>query len=286
VDTSAALFTLDGFTLNGVGVSLPDTMLSHVTVAAAPLPAGNPGPANAAYLYTNDTYVGADGQAHETQQAVLLGPAQADGRTWGWLYQVAPGAAQGSLFVALTGFANQYAFMGPSDTGMLAGAAGIQNTYITAGGYASMTNSGGFGFISGARYVYGYAANATDIACHYDGSAGSALVMSGTAYSFMLGTDNGQSFFNEAVGFQTTYGVAQHPGQDTAIFYDTPDDDCFAGRSNHAYLYSNAADGTFAMFNYVQGFALVDAYAFQGGIDYAYVYDTTVNHTTGFIPAV
>jgi hypothetical protein len=43
-------------------------------------------------------------------------------------------------------------------------------------------------------------------------------VVSGTAYSFMLGTDKGASFFNEAAGFQPNYGIAQRPGQDTAIF--------------------------------------------------------------------
>ena len=45
--------------------------------------------------------------------------------------------------------------------------------------------------------------------------------MSGTAFSFMLGTDNGQPFFNEAVGFPKNYGIAQHAG-DLAIYFDSP----------------------------------------------------------------
>ena len=163
------------------------------------------------------------------------------------------------------------------------GTAGVANTFVSAGSYAYMNSGNAFYYISGAKYVYGYAANNTDVAYHYDGSGASALVMSGVQYSFMEGTDHGASFFNEAVGFKTTYGIAQHAGQDTAIFYDSPMDDVFAGYTDYSYLYADSADGSLAYFDKATGFAQVYAYAFVGGTDYAYVYDANVNHTSGFI---
>jgi hypothetical protein len=137
----------------------------------------------------------------------------------------------------------------------------------------------------GAGYVYGYAAGSIDYAYHYDGSRPSALVVSGTAYSFMTGTDKGQSFFNEAVGFQTNYGIAQHPGQDTAIFYDSPRDDVFAEYTDHSFMYSTNTDGSYAEFDYAQGFAMDYAFSFVGGTDYAYVYNTMVNQVDFYDPA-
>src|SRR5438105_13892077 len=101
--------------------------------------------------------------------------------------------------------------------------------------------------------------------------------MSGTAYSFMLGTDHGAAFFNEAVGFQTNYGIAQHAGQDSAYFYDSPLDDVFVGNTATSYLYSDDSSGRYVEFDYTQGFALVEAFSFVGGHDVAYVYDATVN---------
>jgi hypothetical protein len=117
------------------------------------------------------------------------------------------------LFLTLQGFLKQYVFAGHADTGLITGTAGPQNFFVSAGGYAYMTSGDGFYSIGGAKYVYGFAANRADVAYHYDGSGASALVMSGPAYSFMLGTDHGASFFNEAVGFKTNYGIAQHAGQ-------------------------------------------------------------------------
>jgi hypothetical protein len=195
-------------------------------------------------------------------------------------------AGHGSLFLTLSGFTKEYALMGHADSGLILGTGGLQNFFVSAGGYAYMTSGDGFYDISGSQYVYGFANNASDVAYHYDGSAASALVMSGIAYSFMLGTDKGQSFFNEAVGFTTSYGIAQHPRQDTAYFYDSPGNDVFVGSPPAApsasYMYIGNATGTYAEFDYAQGFAAVYAYSFVGGTDYAYVYDPVVNTVVGF----
>jgi len=115
------------------------------------------------------------------------------------------------------------------------------------------------------------------VAYQYDGTGPSALVMSGIAYSFMLGTDHGQAFFNEAVRFTTTYGIAQHSGQDTAIFYDSALSDVFVGHTTNSVLYADNANGAHVEYDYAEGFALVEAFAFVGGHDDAYIYDTTVN---------
>jgi hypothetical protein len=267
VDGAGNLHTTFTFTLNGAAVTLPDTGLSRVNVTAS-------GSGNTATLNTGDTYTGTDGQAHETQEEVILGGGA------GQLYRIAAGG-NGSPFLTLSGFTQEYALMGHADSGLILATAGVQNFFVSAGSYAYMTSGSGFYDISGAQYVYGFANNANDVAYHYDGSGASALVMSGTAYSFMLGTDKGASFFNEAVGFKTNYGIAQHPSQDTAIFYDSPMSDVFVGSppaAPHAsYLYSDNPQGSYAEFDYAQGFALVDAYSFEGGTDYAYVYDPAVN---------
>jgi hypothetical protein len=42
-------------------------------------------------------------------------------------------------------------------------------------------------------------------------------------------------------------------------------------------------DGLYAEYDSAQGFAMVYAYSFVGGTDYAYNYDPQHNHTSGFI---
>jgi autotransporter-associated beta strand protein len=205
-------FTLDGAT----------TQTSANTVLSKPVAVTAAGASSTASLTTSDTYTGTDGQTHETQEEVILGAGA------GQLYRV-DAQGNGTLLMQLSGFATEDAAMGHTDSGLLTGTPGVPNVFVSAGSYAYMMSGSAFYGISGANNVYGFAANAGDYAYHYDGSGASALVMSGTAYSFMLGTDKGASFFNEAVGFKTNYGIAQHAGQDTAFFYDSPLDDVFVG---------------------------------------------------------
>jgi hypothetical protein len=265
MDGSGTLHTTYTFTLNGATASYADTALSHVSVTGAP------GSANSALLLTNDSYTGADGLAHETAEAVILGSGGA-----GELNKV---DAQGNSvpLLTLSGFTNDSASMGPADTALIVATTAVQNFFVSAGSYAYMNAGTAFYGITGAKYVYALAVNTSDVAYHYDGSGPSALVVSGTAYSFMQGTDKGASFFNEAVAFKTNYGIAQHAGQDTAIFYDSPLNDVFVGNHATSYLYSDDAQNHYVEFDYAQGFALVEAFSFVGGTDYAYVYDPAVN---------
>jgi hypothetical protein len=268
LDAGGVLHTTYTLGLDNGTVAYSDRQLAHMIVNAT-------GAGAIAYLFTNDTYTGSDGQTHETAEGLMIG---------GGAGHLSTVDAQGNthLLAQLGGFAGIYGFLGPADGGIILATAGEANTFVSAGGYAYMDSSPGFYFIGGAKYVYGVAAGAGDVAYHYDGSGPSALVVSGTAYSLMLGTDHGQSFFNEAVGFQTNYGIAQHPGQDTAIFYDSPLNDVFAGYTDHSFMYATNADGSYAEFDYAAGFALVDAYSFVGGTDDAYVYDGTVNHVSAY----
>jgi hypothetical protein len=257
------------FTIDGVTQPLFDVAVAHVQV-------NGPGAGGSAYLYTGDTYTGTDHQVHETLEEVVIGAGG-----YGQLYKV-NASGNGTLFMQLAGFTTEYASMGHADSGLILGTAGVQNTFVSSGGTAYMISGSASYTIAGALYVYGYAVNPYDVAYHSDGSGPSALVMSGTAYSFMLGTDNGQSFFNEAVGFHTNYGIAHHAGQDTAFFYDSPNSDVFSGTAGGSYMYSDNPDGTFAEFDEATGFAQVYAYSFVGGTDYAYNYDPAHNHVTGF----
>jgi hypothetical protein len=261
-DAAGVLHTTFTFNLNGSSVSYTDAQLSRVVVSA-------PGSGNTATLTTSDRYVGNDNQVHETVEEVILGGGA------GQLYRV-DASGNGSLFLTLSGFTKEYAIMGHADSGLIVGTSGVQNFFVSAGSYAYMTSGAGFYDISGANNVYGFANNSSDVAYHYDGSGASALVMSGIAYSFMLGTDHGQNFFNEAVGFTSSYGIAQHAGQDTAYFYDSPGNDVFVGNTVTSHMYIGNPDGkTYAEFDYTQGFALVFAYSFVGGTDYAYNDDST-----------
>jgi hypothetical protein len=260
---AAGLHTTFTFTVNGAPLSLPDMAVAHVIVT---------GPGNgSASLVTNDTYTGTDNMAHETAEQVVLGGSA------GQLYRA------GVLFAQLSGFSTIAAVMGQADYGTILGTAGVQNTFVSAGGYAYMDSGTAIYSITGAQYVYGRAANTYDTAYHYDGSGASFLQISGTAYSFMLGTDNGQKFFNEAVNFQTNDGIARHSGQDSASFYDSPNNDVFVGHTTTSYLYADNPSGNLVEYDQALGFALVDAYSFVGGTDYAYVYDPVVNHVSGFL---
>jgi len=154
---------------------------------------------------------------------------------------------------------------------------------VTAGGYSYMVAPSSFSLISGGAYVYGYAAGPTDQAWQYDGSGPSTFVASGIAYSTMSGTDQGQAFFNEAVGFTVNYGIALHAGQDVAYIFDSPLNDTFAGYSTVSYMYADNPNGTLAEFDEAEGFATVYAQSFVGSIDFAYIYDSGRNITTGFV---
>jgi hypothetical protein len=270
-DAAGNLHTTFTITLNGNNASYPDTTLTQVVVSAS-------GSGNTANISTNDTYTGNDGKRHETVEEAIIGA----GGT-GTLYRT-DAAGNQSVFMTLSGFTHEYDYAGSADPGLIIGTAGTQNFFVSAGAYAYMNSGSAFYFIGGAKYVYGFSANTYDVAYHYDGSGASALVISGVAYSFMVGTDKGASFFNEAVGFQTNYGIAQHPGQDTAYFYDSPLNDVFVGHTGASYMYSDNSSGQYVEFDYTQGFALVYAYSFVGGTDDAYVYDTAVNQVAPYDP--
>jgi hypothetical protein len=263
VDAAGVLHTLYGFTLasgsSTPSLSLPDALLTRINASAA-------GSGNTAYLYTNDTYTGSDGQKHETEEEVVLGAGGA-----GQLYKV-DAQGNGTLLMQLGGFTSEYTFAGHADGGVITGTAGVQNTYVSAGPYAYMNSGSAFYYVGGGQFVYATAAGAQDAAYHYDASVGNTLVFSGTAYSFLMGTANSQSYFNEAVGFGTNRGIATHAGA-LAIFYDSPGDDTFAGFSDHSQMTAGSA-GAYTEFDYAGDFAAVYAYSFVGGHDTATNSDT------------
>ena len=159
--------------------------------------------------------------------------------------------------------------------------AGISNTFVGVASYAYMTSGNSFYYIKGARYLDSYATGPGDYAYQYTGSGPSMFVASGHAYSMMMGTDNGQSFFTDAIGYAFTEGIATHPSEDVAVFYDSPGNDCFTGYSQYASLAS--ADGTFPEYAAAAYFGQVYAYSFVGGNDIAVVYDAAVNHVYGYL---
>jgi hypothetical protein len=85
-----------------------------------------------------------------------------------------------------------------------------------------------------------------------------------------------------AVGFRFNEAIAQHPGQDSAFFYDSPANDVFVGGAGLSYMYSTDAGGNLTEYDSAMGFAQIYASSFVGGVDYAYVYDANHNHVSGF----
>jgi hypothetical protein len=265
-DAAGNIQTTSTYTLNGVALSVPDALLNAVDVTAQ-------GNNNTAILVTNDTYIGIDGLRHETYESVNLFPGSS---------QLFKYTASGSFStVNITGFLTIYAYVGYNDTGKTGSLPDVATgslpgpyIFVTAGSYCYLTGPDQYYEISGAANVYGYTTSSSDQAWHYDTAGLDAFVSSGYAYSYMSGTDAGQSFFNEAVGFQVTYAIATH-GQSYAYLIDSPGNDVFVGYARYSYL--SGGDALANCFNVAEGFVLVFGESFVGGTDYAYNYDPSHN---------
>jgi hypothetical protein len=266
-DSAGALHTTYGFRLDDASAAYSDTQVSKVVVK------GFAGGFNNANLLTDDAYLGTDGLHHQTGEAVTIG------NHGGQIQKI---DSTGNLvdFLSMSGFQTIYSVEGDTDEAFMVGTPGITNTFVGVAGYSYMNSGTDFYYVKGARYLYSYATNSADYAYQYAGSGPSTYVASGRAYSMMLGTDSGQSFFTEEVGYAFAEGLATHPSQDVAIFYDSPGNDSFTGYSQYATLQS--ADGSFAEYDAAAYFGQVYAYSFVGGNDIAVVYDATVNHVYGF----
>ena len=265
---AAGTHTTYTFTMDGKTSSFPDTQLSRVVV--------NGQGANAtAMLVTSDTYTGTDGQTHETVEAITMGNGTG-------MVQKTDSHGNGINFLELSGFHTVFAAAGHSDPGLINGTPGMVNIFVSAGSYSYMNSGGAFYYITGAKYVYSFAAAPADIAYHYDGSGPSTMVALGTKYSYMFGTDGGQSFFNEAVGFTFNEGLARHSGQDLAYFYDSPGNDVFMGFTFFSQMSSMTAAGAFAEYVSASDFAHVYAFSLVGGNDTASIFDANQNTVFGF----
>ena len=268
-DAAGVVRTTYTFDLNGGVASYTDMELSTVVVNGAA------GGSNTASLTTNDTYAGTDGQNHETAEAVTVGA--------GAKVQKLDANGDASDFMSLNDFQTIFAVAGSADQGFINSTPGVKNVFVGAGGYAYMNtgnNAEDFYYLAGAKFVYSYASGPGDFAYQYDGSGASVYVVSGTAYSFMLGSDNGAAFQNYAIGFKFNEGIAQHPSQDVAYFYDSAGNDTFTGFSQYSSMKS--ADDSFAENDIAAFFGQVYAFSFVGGSDNASVYDSSVNHVVGF----
>ena len=250
---------------------LPDSILNSVLVGA------DKNGFNTATVLTGDTYQ-ANGVTQETSEKVTIGDG---GGT------VARLDANGNVtknILALGNFQTVFAVAGQADQGFIQCTPAVKNVFVGAGGYAYMNtgnNGEDFYYLKGAKYVYSYGISDTlDYCYQYDGSGASTYVVSGTAYALGLGADNGQQFFNEGVGFKFNQGVAQHPSQDIAYFYDSTGNDKYIGFSQYALMTS--ADGSFKEYDIAAYFTNINVFSFVGGDDVAAVYDATVNHVTGY----
>jgi len=251
---------IDSFVFNGTPFSLPESLLSTVQVNVA-------GTGNVASFST---------LGEVAPEAIRVG--NGGGRVQHLDAQGIP-----HDFLIATGFQNTSAAVTHADQGFIDSTPGVKNVFVGAGIYSYMNtgnNAEDFYYITGAKFVYGYASGPGDFAYQYDGSGPSYYTVSGVADRIMFETDAGVIFQNYAMGFVFNEGIANHPGQDTATFYDSPSNDQFTGFTYYSSMTS--ANGTFAENDIAVYFAQVYAYSFVGGFDRATVYDANVNHVFGF----
>ncbi len=267
---AAGLHTTYTFTADNKVMSMRDVDLNRVMVNGT-------GAGAVATLVTSDTYVATNGQTQETAETVIVGSHAATVDKTDIYGDLTP-------FVSTNGFSTEFAILGRADVGLIVGTSGVANTLITAGHQAYMYSGASFYYVSGARYVSGYSANAGDTVYHYDaaGAGPSYFLASGTSYSYMIGTENGLLVENFAYGFTFNVGIAQHSTQDVATFYDSPGNDMLVGFTVFTLMSRKNADGTYAEYDAASGFAHVTAYSFVGGFDTATNLDPSHNTFVGF----
>ena len=258
------------FTLDGIAQTYDDETVAHVAVRFS-------GSGNTASLDTksgNNVSVPPGGPTPPPHSGFTVSLGQQGGTVY---------RSDGSVFLRLAGFGAEYATVGPNDIAQLVATAGVPNTLVTAGHSSYLQSANAYALFNGASYLRAYAAGPADRAYQYDGSGPSTFVAVGDTYSSMAGTDGGTSFDNEARGFAFNEGIARHAGLDTAYLYDSPGNDIFVGNTTLSYLYRENATNTALMeYDIAEGFAQVHAASVAGGVDYAYVYDASVNRVTGF----
>jgi hypothetical protein len=281
-DGSNTLHTTYSFTLNGVTQTFTDSQVVKILVNGNSVA----GSTNTAILVTSDTYVDNNRQTQETQESIALGSkANAGAGT----IQKDDANGKPNPFLTLSDFKTSYAYVGRNDgTVSLYGTAGVPyNGFVSAGNYSYIGGPGLFHLAQGASSVYGYSAGQlTDFAYHYTANAGSAFVVSGTAFSYVSTTDtvNGvtEPYFNVGVGFTQNTGVSKNPGRDFAYIIDSPANDIFVGGTAYSFMYSTRADGSFTEFDAAYAFAIVYGQSFVGGFDIATNGDPNKNILVGF----
>lgn len=263
--SAGVLSTLYTLTFDGVAHTFTAGQLARVVVN------GNGG-SDAAVLVTSNTYLGADGKLHETQEQAVLNPT-------GGILQKFNASNVSYTFMQLVGFSNVNALMGHADFAIL-GDSGGDDTFTSSGLSASMAGPGYLDQVSGAQSV---TANSThgghDQANMYDGSGASTFTASGGTFSSMSGTDQGRSFLNKANGFKFNSGFARHAG-DTAYIYAGIGFEVFVCDALSSSLSATDAAGALTMLDTTLGFSHVYARGNPG--DIAHVHNTAVNTVTGF----
>jgi hypothetical protein len=260
------LSTLYTVTMNGSSLTYNSSQLAAIVVKGY-------GGRNSAQLFTNDTYVGADGLTHETPEQISMAPG-------GAILQKLDGNGSPYNFLQLMGFTNIRANMGHADSAQLHDSQN-NDTFVTVGLTSTMTGFGYKEYVHGAGSVTGFSTTGHDIAYQYDGSGPSTFTATGVTSSTMTGTDQGQSFTNTALGFKYNYGIGRHKG-DIANLYDSPGNDVFVAVGTVSSLYSATNRGAYTMFNQATGFGHVNAFSTAGGTDLSYNHAPGLNSVSGF----
>ncbi|MGH7199181.1 MAG: hypothetical protein ACREJB_01160, partial [Planctomycetaceae bacterium] len=176
----------------------------------------------------------------------------------------------GTDAISFTAVEQSYFYGQPGDSALLFDSSGT-DFFVSDGTYAYVAGlgDGTFRLASGVGFLYGYSSGqAGDNAWHYDTAGVDSYVPSGTAYSYMSGQVNGQSFFNVGVGFAVSYAYSTEGGSDFAYFLDSAGNDTLYvqddATGDYAYM-----SGT-GFFSVAQDFEAIFGQSFVGGMDTAY----------------
>jgi hypothetical protein len=272
------------FTLSGDGTpttaTFTDAQLTTTPAAGTSAVTVNGQARNTAQavISTNDLLAGATGETPETITLGSGGDAGV-GSVTKYVGNVTTGAAYS--FLSLHGYPISYAYAGRAEgTIQLFGSVGPGAVGFVSAGYYSYISAATSGvyahFAEGAPFVYGYTPNfsALDFSYAYSMNAGSSYVLSGTAFSYMSGSQKNplnanatDTFFNVGVGFLVNTGVSNNPGKDIAYIIDSPGNDTYSGQAGFSFMSISNGAGGFSEFDAAFGFALYFAESFVGGTD-------------------
>ncbi len=154
------------------------------------------------------------------------------------------------------------------------------DTYVATPDYNALSGEGFHNEIWHFEGVHAYAtAGGVDLAKFYDSPHDDDFIATPTYAALYNEQYQGQysgSFYNRAKFFESVHAFATDGGLDLARFYDSPGHDDFIATPTYAALYNTQYEEQYTrgFYNRAKFFESVHAFATDGGVDLARLYDS------------